>query len=150
MFEVLKSYRNKETQENIKLFYELEKKINDKNNDIKRSMIKNLISCIAAAAFIEQRRRALKRFLTLVARHPVLSQDEAVKFFLTAGGNDVATRIKDKFKNVSEEYTVHPQADAAEVSIIITISCHCTRAALLLFLFPIWKAVFRLTHVVII
>ncbi len=90
---------------------------------IKFSMIKNLISCIAAAAFIEQRRRALKRFLTLVARHPVLSQDEAVKFFLTAGGNDVATRIKDKFKNVSEEYTVHPQADAAEVSIIIIISC---------------------------
>ncbi|XP_064406510.1 sorting nexin-8-like isoform X2 [Halichondria panicea] len=67
-----------------------------------------------AAAFIEQRRRALKRFLTLVVRHPVLSEDEAVKFFLTAGGNEVGARIKDRFKSALEEYNTHPQAETAE------------------------------------
>ena len=71
---------------------------------------------IAAAAFIEQRRRALKRFLTLVVRHPVLSEDEAVKFFLTAGGNEVGARIKERFKSASEEYTTHPQAETAEAT----------------------------------
>lgn len=41
---------------------------------------------IASPAFIEQRRRSLKRFILLVVRHPVLAKDEVVKFFLTAGG----------------------------------------------------------------
>ena len=39
-----------------------------------------------SAAFIEQRRRALKRFLLLVVRHPILARDDITKIFLSAGG----------------------------------------------------------------
>lgn len=39
-----------------------------------------------SAAFIEQRRRALKRFLLLVVRHPILAKDDITKIFLSAGG----------------------------------------------------------------
>lgn len=37
--------------------------------------------------FIEARKRALKRFLTLVVRHPVLCEDRIVNFFLTVKGS---------------------------------------------------------------
>ena len=40
----------------------------------------------ASSAFIEQRRRSLKRFMVLVVRHPVLNKDDMVKYFLTAAG----------------------------------------------------------------
>jgi sorting nexin-8 len=39
-----------------------------------------------SAVFIEQRRRALKRFLLLVVRHPILAKDDITKIFLSAGG----------------------------------------------------------------
>lgn len=39
-----------------------------------------------SAAFIEQRRRALKRFLLLVVRHPILAKDDITKIFLSATG----------------------------------------------------------------
>lgn len=39
-----------------------------------------------------------------------------MRFFLTAGGSEVGSRLKDKFKNAPEEYTAHPQAENAEVS----------------------------------
>ncbi len=42
--------------------------------------------CLASSAFIEQRRRDLKRFMVLVVRHPVLVRDDVVNFFLTASG----------------------------------------------------------------
>ena len=44
------------------------------------------VCIVASSAFIEQRRRDLKRFLVLVVRHPVLAKDEVVQYFLTAGG----------------------------------------------------------------
>lgn len=37
--------------------------------------------------FIEHRRKSLRRFLNLVARHPVLTEDKIVKFFLTFTGS---------------------------------------------------------------
>ena len=39
-----------------------------------------------SAVFIEQRRRALKRFLLLVVRHPILAKDDVTKIFLSAAG----------------------------------------------------------------
>lgn len=39
-----------------------------------------------SAVFIEQRRRALKRFLLLVVRHPILAKDDITKIFLSAAG----------------------------------------------------------------
>ena len=50
-------------------------------------LLRYVCVCIAASsAFIEQRRRDLKRFLVLVVRHPVLAKDEVIQYFLTAGG----------------------------------------------------------------
>ncbi|KAM7296534.1 sorting nexin-8 [Ixodes scapularis] len=59
---------------------------------------------MADSQFIEERRRALKRFLTLVARHPVLASDKAVSIFLTSSGTDVQTRLKDHFRNLPDEF----------------------------------------------
>ena len=41
----------------------------------------------ASKEFIEARKRSLKRFLTLVVRHPVLCEDKIVNFFLTVKGS---------------------------------------------------------------
>ena len=40
----------------------------------------------ATPEFIEQRKRALKRYLTLICRHPVLIKDDTVRYFFTASG----------------------------------------------------------------
>lgn len=37
--------------------------------------------------FIEQRRKALKRFLQVITRHPILGESDLVKYFLTNDGN---------------------------------------------------------------
>lgn len=42
--------------------------------------------------FIEARRRALKRFINLVARHPPFSEDVILKLFLSFSG-PVSTRL---------------------------------------------------------
>lgn len=64
-----------------------------------------------SGAFIEQRRRALKRFLILIVRHPVLSRDDITKcFFTTTSGQDIGTRMKDKFKNNKDEYWFNDMA----------------------------------------
>uniref|UniRef100_A0A2R5LKU5 Putative sorting nexin-8-like apis mellifera sorting nexin-8-like protein n=1 Tax=Ornithodoros turicata TaxID=34597 RepID=A0A2R5LKU5_9ACAR len=59
---------------------------------------------IADAQFIEERRRALKRFLTLVARHPVLSEDKSLVVFLTFNGTDVQPRLKEQMRNLLDEF----------------------------------------------
>lgn len=46
-----------------------------------------LSSFAASKEFIEARKRALKRFLMLVVRHPVLCEDKIVNFFLTVKGS---------------------------------------------------------------
>lgn len=49
-------------------------------------LVHTLVVAAASSAFIEQRRRSLKRFMVLIVRHPILAKDELIKFFLTAGG----------------------------------------------------------------
>lgn len=45
-------------------------------------------TCVVADRdFIEQRRRALRRFMLLVVRHPVLTDDAIVRYFLTFKGS---------------------------------------------------------------
>jgi len=68
----------------------------------------------ASSAFIEQRRRALKRFLLLICRHPVLARDEVVRFFLNATGQEVGSRLKEKFKNCPDEFLFNEHAQNAE------------------------------------
>ena len=45
-----------------------------------------IFSLKADKEFIEQRRRALRRFLNLIVRHPVMKDDDIVKYFLTFPG----------------------------------------------------------------
>ena len=46
-----------------------------------------MFSLAASKEFIEQRRRALRRFLNLVVRHPVITDDPIVAYFLTFQGS---------------------------------------------------------------
>ncbi|KAM9209586.1 sorting nexin-8 isoform 1-T1 [Dugong dugon] len=54
--------------------------------------------------FIEARRRALKRFINLVARHPPFSEDVVLKLFLSFSGSDVQNRLKESAQCVGDEF----------------------------------------------
>ncbi|XP_060521347.1 sorting nexin-8-like isoform X2 [Cylas formicarius] len=54
--------------------------------------------------FLKERRRGLHRWLTLVCRHPVMSRDALIGFFLTDQGSDFQTRIKAAFRRVPDEF----------------------------------------------
>ena len=41
----------------------------------------------ASKEFIESRRRSLKRFLNIIARHPVINDDKMFVWFLTTKGS---------------------------------------------------------------
>ncbi|KAK3754436.1 hypothetical protein QZH41_009222, partial [Actinostola sp. cb2023] len=64
----------------------------------------------ASKEFIEARRKALKRFLSLVARHPVLCDDKIVIFFFTIKGSDIGQKMKDQFKSYPDEFVTSPLA----------------------------------------
>uniref|UniRef100_A0A8C2LLN2 Sorting nexin 8 n=1 Tax=Cricetulus griseus TaxID=10029 RepID=A0A8C2LLN2_CRIGR len=55
--------------------------------------------------FIEGRRRALKRFINLVARHPPFSEDVLLKLFLSFSGSDVQHKLKEAAQGVGDEFT---------------------------------------------
>ncbi|KAL6082663.1 hypothetical protein STEG23_005863, partial [Scotinomys teguina] len=55
--------------------------------------------------FIEGRRRALKRFINLVARHPPFSEDVLLKLFLSFSGSDVQHKLKEAAQCVGDEFT---------------------------------------------
>ncbi|XP_047389099.1 sorting nexin-8 isoform X3 [Sciurus carolinensis] len=54
--------------------------------------------------FIEGRRRALKRFINLVARHPPFSEDTILKLFLSFSGSDVQNKLKEAAQCVGDEF----------------------------------------------
>ncbi|XP_068824127.1 sorting nexin-8 isoform X3 [Capricornis sumatraensis] len=54
--------------------------------------------------FIEARRRALKRFINLVARHPPFSEDAILKLFLSFSGPDVQSKLKESAQCVGDEF----------------------------------------------
>ncbi|XP_045680660.1 sorting nexin-8 isoform X2 [Phyllostomus hastatus] len=54
--------------------------------------------------FIEGRRRALKRFINLVARHPPFSEDVVLKLFLSFSGPDVQSRLKEAAQCAGDEF----------------------------------------------
>lgn len=47
---------------------------------------------------IDQRRKALTRWLSIVTSHPAFSMDLMIKFFLTDISNDFANYLKDQFR----------------------------------------------------
>uniref|UniRef100_A0A2L2YED2 Sorting nexin-8-like n=1 Tax=Parasteatoda tepidariorum TaxID=114398 RepID=A0A2L2YED2_PARTP len=64
--------------------------------------------------FLEDRRKSLKRFLNLLARHPVISEDKILHFFLTFSGTDLQHKMKDHFRGVLDEFNSNEQANDAE------------------------------------
>ncbi|RMX44458.1 hypothetical protein pdam_00010065 [Pocillopora damicornis] len=68
----------------------------------------------ASKEFIEARKRSLKRFLTLVVRHPVLCEDKIVNFFLTVKGSDIGQKLKDQYKLMPDEFMTSPLASKAK------------------------------------
>ncbi|XP_048348439.1 sorting nexin-8 isoform X2 [Sphaerodactylus townsendi] len=56
--------------------------------------------------FIEARRRALKRFISLVARHPPFSEDVLLKLFLSFSGSDVQNKLKELVQGVGDEFMI--------------------------------------------
>ncbi|XP_075383714.1 sorting nexin-8 isoform X3 [Tenrec ecaudatus] len=54
--------------------------------------------------FIEARRRALKRFINLVARHPRFSEDVVLKLFLSFSGPDVQNKLKESAQGIGDEF----------------------------------------------
>ncbi|XP_034046896.1 sorting nexin-8a isoform X2 [Thalassophryne amazonica] len=69
-----------------------------------KRMFKGVLGSISEREFIEGRRRALGRFINLVARHPFFSEDELVKTFLTFSGSDVQTKLRDTYKKTGDEF----------------------------------------------
>ncbi|KAK7806511.1 hypothetical protein U0070_017503 [Myodes glareolus] len=67
--------------------------------------IVTLYSPPADREFIEGRRRALKRFINLVARHPPFSEDVLLKIFLSFSGSDVQHKLKEAAQCVGDEFT---------------------------------------------
>lgn len=64
--------------------------------------------------FIEERRKSLRRWLTLVARHPALISDPIVNFFLTYSGPDVQHKIREVFRRIPDEFTTSELAEKAK------------------------------------
>uniref|UniRef100_A0A8D0CKL4 Sorting nexin 8 n=1 Tax=Scleropages formosus TaxID=113540 RepID=A0A8D0CKL4_SCLFO len=70
-----------------------------------KQMLKGVLAAVSEREFIEGRRRALRRFINLVAQHPVLSEDELLKTFLTFGGSDVQHKLREAFRRSGDEFT---------------------------------------------
>uniref|UniRef100_A0A3Q3KYW2 Sorting nexin 8a n=1 Tax=Mastacembelus armatus TaxID=205130 RepID=A0A3Q3KYW2_9TELE len=79
-----------------------------------KRMLKGVLTSISEREFIEGRRRALGRFINLVARHPFFSEDELVKTFLTFSGSDVQTKLRDAYKKMGDEFMTNRIATQAK------------------------------------
>ncbi|EGI67917.1 Sorting nexin-8 [Acromyrmex echinatior] len=68
----------------------------------------------ADSQFLEERRRSLLRFLTLIARHPVVSEDPIVQFFFTYTGDETQHKIRDVFRRVPDEFATSELSSRAK------------------------------------
>ncbi|KAL4624426.1 sorting nexin-8-like [Arapaima gigas] len=72
-----------------------------------KQMLKGVLATVPERDFIEGRRRALRRFINLVALHPFLSEDELLKTFLTFSGSDVQNQLREAFKRTGDEFMMY-------------------------------------------
>ncbi|RVE69762.1 hypothetical protein OJAV_G00080910 [Oryzias javanicus] len=79
-----------------------------------KRMLKGVLTSVSEREFIEGRRRALGRFINLVACHPFFSEDELVKTFLTFSGSDVQTKLRDTYKKTGDEFMTNRIATLAK------------------------------------
>ncbi|XP_017780394.1 PREDICTED: sorting nexin-8-like [Nicrophorus vespilloides] len=59
---------------------------------------------VSDSHFLEARRRGLHRWMTLVCRHPTISRDQLVAYFLTDQGPDFQYRIRDIYRRAPDEF----------------------------------------------
>ncbi|XP_052762656.1 sorting nexin-8-like [Mya arenaria] len=64
--------------------------------------------------FIEHRRKSLRRYLNLIARHPQMHDDKLVQFFLSYSGSDVQHKIKETFRGIPDEFMTSDLASQAK------------------------------------
>ncbi|XP_076000488.1 sorting nexin-8a isoform X2 [Genypterus blacodes] len=79
-----------------------------------KRMLKGVLTSVSEREFIEGRRRALVRFINLVARHPFFCEDELIKTFLTFSGSDVQTKLRDAYKKTGDEFMTNRIATLAK------------------------------------
>ncbi|TNN68098.1 Sorting nexin-8 [Liparis tanakae] len=79
-----------------------------------KRMLKGVLTSVSDREFIEGRRRALGRFINLVARHPFFSEDELVRTFLTFSGSDVQAKLRDTSKKTGDEFMTNRLATQAK------------------------------------
>ncbi|KAG9349822.1 hypothetical protein JZ751_026175 [Albula glossodonta] len=89
-----------------------------------KRMLKGVLTSTSEREFIEGRRRALRRFINLVARHPFFSEDELVKTFLTFNGSDVQNKLRDAFKKAGDEFMTCKIATQAKEYLPADIQAH--------------------------
>nr|CAB3266468.1 sorting nexin-8 [Phallusia mammillata] len=58
--------------------------------------------------FIESRRKALRRFLQIIARHPAMHDSPALRFFLSYNGHEVSHKVKEQFRGSPDEFLLSP------------------------------------------
>ncbi|CAD1468189.1 unnamed protein product, partial [Heterotrigona itama] len=68
----------------------------------------------ADSQFLEERRRSLLRFLTVIARHPVVSKDHIVQFFFTYTGEETQHKIREVFRRVPDEFATSELSSRAK------------------------------------
>ncbi|KAJ8344892.1 hypothetical protein SKAU_G00290850 [Synaphobranchus kaupii] len=76
--------------------------------------LKGVLTSLKEREFIEGRRRALRRFINMVARHPFFSEDELVKTFLTFNGSDVQIKLREAYKKTGDEFMTNTIATQAK------------------------------------
>ena len=57
--------------------------------------------------FIGERKNALVRWLTIVASHPVVGDDQMVRFFMTDMMNDHANSLREQFRFFPDEFVMN-------------------------------------------
>ena len=53
---------------------------------------------------LEKRHKGLKRWLSLLVSHPVISKDQLIHYFLTYPGSDLSHNIRKQFKSLPDEF----------------------------------------------
>ena len=64
--------------------------------------------------FIGERKNALVRWLTIVASHPVVGDDQMVRFFMTDMMNDHANSLREQFRFFPDEFVMNEMGAQVE------------------------------------
>ena len=72
--------------------------------------------------FIGERKNALVRWLTIVASHPVVGDDQMVRFFMTDMMNDHANSLREQFRFFPDEFVMNEMGAQVRSKIFLAFS----------------------------